>query len=301
MATILSNGVYEPVNGQITNLKVTAYPTTLQAGFNTTVLITIINDFEPIYDVDVAVSFPQSQVTTISPVVIGTSNLKFAKVDIGKNVSVSPVIFVPKEAAGTGYQANIALTYKRLGYISPYSEFHSIGFYVKGQIAMVLYELLMEPKTTAAGSTFSLTGSLLNKGNMPALYTNASLLPHPLLELQPESYNYLGEIDPDSPTPFTLEAFIIPTALEGNYTLTMLVEYEDKEARVYSIKETFPLYIIEVEEQQTLGPTERIVETIRGELLFFIIIGVLILIIIGLMVRVRRSSQKEFEMEELTS
>ena len=88
MVTIFSSGVYEPVDGQITNLKVTANPTTLQAGFNTTVLITIINDFEPIYDMDVAISFPQSQVTTISPVVIGTSNIKFDKVDIGKNVSV---------------------------------------------------------------------------------------------------------------------------------------------------------------------------------------------------------------------
>jgi len=290
----MTGGLCGSILGQITHLEVSASPTSLKAGFNTTVTITILNKFEPIYDMDVALSFPQSQITSVSPVVIGTSNLKFGKVNKGANVTLTPLIFVPEEAAGNGYQATVTITYKRLGYISPYTEVHTIGFYAQGQISVVIYDLLVEPEDATAGSPLTITGTLLNKGNIPALFTNATLLPHPLLTLIPESYSYLGEVDPNSPTPFTLETTVNPTAQEGNYTVKIQVEYEDKESRSYIIQKTASFHIIEAEETQPQGGPERIMEMIRERLLY-IVIGVLVIIIIGVTVKLRRLSYKEFE------
>jgi hypothetical protein len=97
------------VTGQQTRLEVTGAPTTLNAGFNTTVVITIFNEFEPIYDVDVSVSFTQSQTNTISPVVIGASNWKFERIGMGENVTINPLIFVTESAAGNAYPADISM------------------------------------------------------------------------------------------------------------------------------------------------------------------------------------------------
>jgi hypothetical protein len=297
--TILTSGFSGKIEAQITNLNVSVYPTTLKAGFNTSVVITIINSFEPIYDMDITVSFPQSQVTSISPVIIGTSNMKFEKLNQGDNVTLNQLVFVPEEAAGSGYQANIMITYKRLGYISPYSELHTVGFYVKGKIIMVMYDLFVEPEAITTGSTLTLTGNILNKGNIPALYTNASLLPHSILLMKPESYSYLGEIEPDSPLPFTLEATVSPIAEQGRYEIMMHLDYEDKEGQVYRMEETIPFNIVVLEEKQTETSIERIMRIIEDELIYFIIIIIMLIVILALAVKVRRSSRSEFQDEEL--
>ncbi len=294
---IVWNGLNGRVEGQITNLKVSAYPTTLKAGSNTSVVITILNSYVPIYDMDVVISFPQSQVTPVSPVVIGTSNLKFEKLNKGENVTLTPLIFVPEEAAGNGYQANIQIVYKRLGYISPSSEVHTVGFYVQGEIIMVIYDILIEPEMVTGGSTLTLTGNLLNKGNIPALYTNASLLPHPILLTKSESYSYIGEVEPNSPLPFTLEATVSSAAEEGLYTVKIRMDYEDQEAQVYHVEETIQFSIVEVEESPPPSSTERVIELLRAELLFFAVIVVLVIIVIGLIVRIRQLSRSEFEGE----
>ena len=287
------------VEGQTTKLKVTAIPTILQAGFNTTVAINILNDFEPIYDVDVSISFPQSQTSATSPTAIGTSSWKFSKIKFGENVTVKPLIFVPVDAAGNGYTANIQISYKRLGYISPSSEVHAIGFYAQGWISMVAYDFAVEVEPITlrnAGATLTITASLLNKGNVPAMFTNVTLIPSPILTLKPESQSYLGEVDPNSPAPFTLEATVNPDTEEGNYTVKIKVQYEDEESRIHVFEKEVNVYVTVIQEQQLPSTSERIIKTVTDTVkryMLFVIIGILVIIIAALMVR--RSRRSSFE------
>ena len=288
------------VLGQVRNLDIKTNPTTLESGFNTPVIINIINNFEPIYDVDISMNFPQSQITLISPLVIGISNWRFEKIKEGEDITIKPLIFVPKDAAGSGYVASIMIAYKRLGYISPYSENHYVGFYAKGEVDMVAYEFTIEEEQVVAGSSLSITASLLNKGTVTARFTNVTLLPHPILILKPESYSYLGDVDPNSPSPFTLEAIVKNDTQEGMYKMKILTEYEDEERRTHTFENEVDIYIvIQTVETGPLSLQDKVIEIIKSNLLY-IIIGLAIIIIIAIIIR-RRTSKSEFGIGEFQS
>jgi len=213
---------------QITHLKVEASTTILKAGFNNNITLIIFNDFETVYELYASLSFP-SYLQANAPTVLGASYWKFEKVAKGSKIEIPIVVFVPDSAAGNAYTANLALTYKRLGYISSYTEIHSLGFYAKGWIEIILYDLTVDPNPAYPGSTISFTANILNKGNIPAMFTNISLLKNDLLLFTSESSNYLGQLDPNSPVPFTLEAIVNHGVKEGNYTATIIVSYENGE------------------------------------------------------------------------
>ena len=298
------------VAGQQTRLEVEGAPTTLNAGFNTTVVITILNEFEPIYDIDVSVSFPESQTTTVSPVVIGTSNWRFERIGMGENVTIKPLIFVIESAAGNAFPADITISYTRLGYISESSETHTIGFYAKGQIIMVAYDFIVEIESSYegnertrdssfprdAGSTVTITGSLLNKGTIPAMFTNVTIIPNSILILQPESISYLGEVDPNSPAPFTLEAKTSPNTTDGNYTILIKVEYQDQESKIHSFEKELIVYIFKKQVQESPNTSERIIGIIRQNLLFVIIGIVLFIFLVALLIK--RLSKRGVQSED---
>ncbi|WP_455277782.1 hypothetical protein [[Eubacterium] cellulosolvens] len=298
----LSLGSIEAVKGQTTNLEVRLYPTTLDAGYNTTVTVDIINEFEPIYDVDVSLSFsapsqPDMVASTPSevPVVIGTGNFKFEKIEEGESVRIEPIVFTSKDSSGKGYSSYVTISYKRLGYISTQSEIHIVGFYIKGQIDMIVYEFSVEPDPVVAGSEIIITASLLNKGTIEASYTNVSLTPNPILIQKLESYSYIGEVDPNSPAPFTLEAIVNEDTGEGTYPIKIRIEYEDEESKVYVINRELEAHIVGgTKEEGTKSTSDLIVDFIKGNLIF-LLIGIIIAIIVIILLLRRRTSKEEFE------
>ncbi len=281
--------------GQARNLNVEVNPTSLESGFNTTITVNIINNFEAIYDIDISMNFPQSQITLTSPVIIGINNWRFERMKKGESTSIEALIFVPKAAAGSGYIANILISYKRLGYISPYTEAHNIGFYAKGEIDMVAYDFSIEEESIIAGSPLSITASLLNKGTVIARFTNISIAPNPILILQPESYSYLGDVDPNSPSPFTLEATIKTETKEGTYSIKIVTEYEDEERKSHRIENEIEVNVtVQSTEQKPQSIYDRAIEFIKANILYSLIAIIVIIVLIIIIIR-RRSSKSEFE------
>ncbi|MEM2843566.1 MAG: CARDB domain-containing protein [Candidatus Bathyarchaeia archaeon] len=281
---LFSSSVYWifSTQAQIVNLKIESSTTLLKAGFNNNITLTIYNDFENIYDLNIFISFPTSLQTFNTPTIIGLNHWKFDKVAKGGRVEIQVVIFAPDNSAGNAYAANLALTYKRLGYISAYTEAHTLGFYVKGWVEIVLYDLTIDPNPAYPGSIISFTVNILNKGNIPASFTNASLLKNDVLLLTSESFSYLGEIDSASSTPFTLEAIVNPEAYEGNYTATIVISYEDKEHILHTINYQIQFNIIKFSETQ--GSTKNTYKYIVDYLLqhwFFITLIILAVLIVS--------------------
>ncbi len=295
LAASLSHAMVSSVC-QTSNLTVAAFPTTLRAGYNTPVLVAILNDFETVYDVRVEISFSQSQTAAVSPTVIGTSDWKFQKIEKGENLTIRPTIFTPKEAAGNAYTASIAIGYKRLGYVSAYSESHTIGFYAKGRIEMTVYDFTVEPEPVSAGSVLSITASLLNTGNVPAKFASVTLLPNPILTLKPSSYSYLGKIDPDDPTPFTLEASVKQWAGEGSHALSLKVQYEDEESIVHTFEKEVTVNIAPRQEGSPKSTQQTVIDLIRGNLPY-VIVGALAVVVIVVLLMKRRSSKNNVGLE----
>lgn len=286
---------------QIAHLDVEPSETSLKAGFNNNVTITIYNGFEPIYELDIAISFPTSMQVPSSPTVLGVNHWKFDKVNKGDQVKLPIVIFVPDDAAGNAYTASLILTYKRLGYISPYTETHTIGFYAKGWIDMTIYDLTVDPSPSRPGEPVSFTASLLNRGNIPAMFTNVTLVGDEILIYRPESFSYLGQVDPNSPAPFTLEAMIKPDVEDGNYTVAIYVSYEDEEHIPYRVVKEVSFEVIKPIEEEPrssqipiLGYLEQARNYLpQGNMLFIIVVMVLAAVIGGVAAAKRRKPEEE--------
>lgn len=292
-------------HGQIAHLKVESSETSLKAGFDNNVTVTVYNDFEPIYELDVTVSFPASMQVPSSPKIIGLSHWKFNKLNKGDQVKLSITIFVPDEAAGNAYTASLILTYRRLGYISPYTETHTLGFYAKGWIKIIIYDLSVDPSPSYPGEPISFTASLLNRGNIPAMFTNVTLMEDSTLIRKPESFSYLGQVDPNSPAPFTLEALVRPGLEEGNYTAAIKVSYEDREHVIHQIVETVPFQVVKPVEEKTPPPRIPVLgylEQVKGYLPqaqgnMPIIIAVVLIVVLGGVAAARRRRPREEEEE----
>jgi hypothetical protein len=286
-------GQLAQTSSQISHLKVEAFPLKLNAGHNTSVTFLITNDFEPIYDLDVTVQFPTSQLTA-PPTILGSNHWKFSKLKKGGNVSFSVVIYASDDTAGQGFSAILSLVYKRLGYISPYVETHIIGFYAKGFIDMVIYDLSTDPDPAIVGENLAISANILNKGNVPAMFTNVSLASSPAVKLKPESYSYLGQVDPNSPAPFTVEANVNSELKPGEYVLKLLIYYEDDELVPHMVERELTLTVSEAVISTPPTTTEKIVSVVQRWTLP-IIIGVLALIIIAVVALTRRRGEREIE------
>lgn len=302
-------------NTQITNLEIEVSTTLLFAESNNNITLTVYNDFEPIYELCVSYSFSSSDQDT-SPNIIGADSCKFDKITEGDSVEFPIIIFVPEEAAGNSYTLDIVLTYKRLGYISSITEGYAIGFNVQEKeewIELVFYELV-EPDPARPGASIFFSANILNKGNIPAMYANISLLENDMLINQLESSTYLGQIDPNSPAAFDLEASVKPGSKQGSYTAEIRVSYEDEDNVPYTVTHQIRFSVIELEEERApQGPLESILGPIRNiffqssspgsnhgasPILSVIPLFILVVVIISIIVFVRRRRSKKNEFEE---
>jgi hypothetical protein len=287
VSTTIFSALAVKVESQGTELQVTASSTNLRGGYNTSVSITIINNFESIYDVDVSVSFT-STATAASPTVAGISNWKLDKIDFGQNVTVKPLIFASADLAGNVYSASIAVSYKRLGYISPYTETHTIGFYVQGEVNMIAYDFTVDPDPVPAGSTVTIGASLLNKGNVAAMFTNVTLISSPILTLKPESHSYVGDVDPNSLSPFTIEATVRLDTQPGTYTVKLKVEFEDKESIIHTFERDVTVNVVEAQKQEPSGFSTSMIAILQ----ILVPVTLAIVVIVVLIVRRRRTRSK---------
>lgn len=144
-----------------------------------------------------------------------------------RNSTVIPVtIYAPRSAIGSTYSASLDLSY-RDDYGQIHSETYSFGFIVKGWIELVVYEKTVSPRPVNPGSDVTITATILNRGNVAAMYTNVTVLSSPILDLLSESSTYVGEVDENSPVPFTVMARVKPDVEDGSYPVTVSISYRD--------------------------------------------------------------------------
>jgi len=189
------------------------------AGYNNPITINIENN---IWDGTVQVNLAVSQYL----VIIGNTTWTFYNVTPSDRLSINITIYAPETLIGQPSQLSVSLNYND-EFGQTYTENYGIGLVVRGQVIMHVYDLVVSPSTATPGNKISISGTVLNTGNVKALFTNISILPSPILELTFNSKNYIGDTDPNSPVPFTLEAYLKSNVANDTYEISLALYYQD--------------------------------------------------------------------------
>ncbi len=240
IGSVQVEGLAAPIYFEIKSTKFS-----LVAEHNNTVSLAMRNIREDLYDVTIRLDMPTPLV------VLGGNRWWFSSVLKGQTITIVPAIFAPKTSAGTSLAAILEADYKELGQVFFTSETHSLGFAVYGYIKMLVYGLSVEPTLADPGSSLTVSGNILNQGNVPAMFTNVTILPKPPVVVRSDGVSYLGEVDPNSPAPFSLTAVIDPNAKQGDYIVTLLVTYQDDRLNTQSYTTSAKIQIVPATEKPT--------------------------------------------------
>jgi hypothetical protein len=255
-----------------THLTVTIEGQVLTAGFDNNVTLTVTNSYpaqsiypsSAIYDVDVAVSIPTPLQMS------GDSHWHYDSLALQQSVSIGFQVYAATAAIGSAYEGTVTLTYRQLGDLSYTSESHSIGFQVQGWIKLVLYGIQLTPPATIPGGNVTVSGSLLNSGNLAAYNANVTVESEALATGTQLSV-FLGEIDPNIPRPFSLLVNFKKNLTNGTYPIVVKVSAVDtnRAAYPYNIQQasqvqiTIPAVQTRTQTRQTGGVTGILFEVLR--------------------------------------
>jgi hypothetical protein len=206
----------------------------LTAGFNSTVTVSILNNwigyssiYNAIYDVDIGINIP-------APLTMyGDNHWHFDSILYGQTVTLRFTVFAPSSSSSSAnavpisYAGTIVATYKQLGDTAYTQESHTMAINVLGWINLVLYGIQSAPASVPPGGNTTISGNILNGGNLASFNANVSAVGDILAPDVPASV-YVGEVDPNIPRPFSLLVQFKQNVKPGNYSLTLLVTAIDQ-------------------------------------------------------------------------
>jgi hypothetical protein len=204
------------VHGQTTaHLTMTVTGQSLTAGFNNTVTISLLNNYySPIYDTDIVLSMPSALT------LVGDNHWHYDSIALGQTVTINFRVYAPTSAIGSTYQGSVTATYRQLGDISSTQETHALSFSVYGWINLTIYGVQLTPTSVSPGGNATISGNLLNSGNLAAYNANVTVQSE-ALSPSSSSSTFIGEIDPNIPRPFSLLLIFKSNLADGNYSITV--------------------------------------------------------------------------------
>jgi hypothetical protein len=226
------------------HLTVTITGQDLTAGFNNTVTISIQNNFyqsiqnNAIYDVDIQLTVPSN----LS--LLGDSHWHYDSMALGQTVVIPAVIYAATSAIGTTSQGTLTATYKQLGDVSYTTETHTLTFNVYGWINLTLYGTVLSPATSTPGGNVTISGNILNSGNLSVYDANVSVKSPAQDPTVPASV-FVGEVDPNIPRPFSLLVVFKSNVATGTYPImiTVTVTDNDRPGVVFNTNQTVSVQI----------------------------------------------------------
>lgn len=273
-------------------LSVVSSGNVLAASRNNTLSVDISNVGKYVRELDITLTIPPPLV------LFGDNHWIRASFLAGDMIRANLTIFAPSSAAGSTLQGNIVAVYKVIGETIPSTETHMISFLVRGWIDIKVYEITVSPDPALPGSETTISGNILNRGVIPAMYTNVSISPDwPLMKdfIKP---TYVGQVDPNAPAPFSVTAVIDPKATEGSYQATILVLYRDDLQMDQAVEIPIRFSVVaELPKTQTAQPgiVEQLMSgqlLMSSQFLFPAVVVLIIIIVIGIYLRRRRRASE---------
>ncbi len=264
------------------NLSVASSGTVLAAARNSTLTIEISNVGKNLRELDVALTIPPPLV------LFGDNHWIRSSFAPGESIHASLTLFAPSSAAGTTPQGTLVAVYKVAGETTPSTETHAISFLVRGWIDLKTYEITVTPDHVLPGNEVTISGNILNRGVIAAMYTNVTIDAGQTFAEGSVKSTYVGQVDPNAPAPFSVSAVIDPAASEGMHQATISVHYRDdlQFDHVIKIPISFTV-VLELPATQTTR-TSITSELLSGQVLALGLAAIIVLVIVGIYLRRRR-------------
>ncbi len=203
------------------SLEANAANNRLKAGYDNQLNITVKNDGQvPYTALDFSFTIPAPLVIT------GKSQWTLNKLDAGDSFVIPVQIFVPSTSLGSTYSGAFAATCTD-DYGASQTYNIAVGLIIVGNVELVVSDSVVKPQPATNGSRIEITTTLLNRGTVTARYVNATIVPDNFLVFTSESTVYVGDVEENSQSPFTLSANLSNTAEDGTYPIVIRITYRD--------------------------------------------------------------------------
>ncbi len=177
----------------------------------------------------------QLGLTVPSPLILrGTQTWTFSSIETLGNVSINPTVFAPVSAIGSTFTGGLSISYGD-EHGQTYTDTYSLGLIVQGYVNLLVYDVVVSPQPVPSESEVTVTATILNTGNVVASYANASIQPNSVLDLLMESSSYVGDVERNSPVPFTVVARVKGGVQNGTYPVAVNLVFQDDQYRQHSI------------------------------------------------------------------
>ena len=285
---LLSPSIMHSHAATSSNLSVISSSHVLVASTNSTLSLQITNVGNYLKELDVALTAP-------SPLVLfGDNHWIRSSFAHGDSIHANLTVFAPSSAAGATVQSSVVATYKLVGETTPSTETHAISFIVRGWIDVEVYEVTVSPDPALPGSEITISGNLLNRGVIPAMYANVTVSAKEPLAKDSVKPTYVGQVDPNAPAPFSVTAIIDSGAAAGGYHASIVVYYRDDLQIEHAIEVPVNFSVVSELPKTTTGPPSITSQLLNPLLLFGLVALIVVLvIIIYIHRRKRRLSQDD--------
>ena len=215
----------------------------LRGGNQDSPTITIRNSGEgQITSFEVSIE-PSSQSRSALAIIPGTEKWSFDSISSDDERAITPEIIASLGSIDSLQGVTLIISYiDALGNLQ--EESRDIGFSIKGVITMDFQNAQASPSTISPGEAFALTGNILNKGTTVALYATITLK-EDLMFQSSGGGQYIGDINPNTPIPFSISVNAERGIPDGVYPITVVLIFEDNYGDEYTE---------EIELQVTVSP-----------------------------------------------
>ncbi len=149
----------------------------------------------------------------------------------------------------------------------------------------------------------TISGNILNRGVIPAMYANVTIAADPPLVENSIKPTYVGEVDSNAPAPFSVTALVDPNTTAGTYRATILLYYRDDLQLDHTIMTAISYTVVaklpqtettktSIVEQALSNPIQLLSNLLSNQVVL-VGLGGLVLAIIGIYLRRRRQHTAE--------
>lgn len=192
-------------------------------------------------------------VTLVSPSesvkILGDSKWTIQSIGEDSQVDLPTKVFAANSLIGNPASFDVTVEYSSNGQSN--TEMFTLGIYIAGEISIRAYDLAIN----YIGGTPNIVGSLLNEGNTVALFTTIEVTGAENLVSDLPPQQYIGDLEENSPLPFSIPINVNSRAGAGTYAISLKVSYKD------DLRET---HMLDVNSEVQFAPEQPADESSQG-------------------------------------
>ena len=163
--------------------------------------------------------------------ILGDSKWTIQGIEQNSKVDLATRVFAATSLIGDPAVFDVTVHYSANG--ESKTEKFALGTYVAGDINIKAYDIAIE----YIGGSPNIVGSLLNEGNTVGLFTTIEVTSAGNLVSELPPSQYIGDLEENSPLPFSIPININGNAGPGTYPVSLKVSYKDdlRETHTFAI------------------------------------------------------------------